>query len=208
MSLAVDGDLRQDAIRAAWCSAHGIPPPSVASQVHGIAVHDVDAEAYRPGPGDALVSRRRQASLGVFGADCPSLVLVAPDALAVAHCGWRGTVAGIVGALVGALALRTAHPPASWTALVGPGVHPDDYEVDATVLAAASWPTGTLAPGRPGHAWLDLPAAVAAQATACGVGMVARTPLCTSRDPRLRSFRRHGSGPPQLLVAWRAPCAT
>ncbi len=202
MSLAADGDLRPEAARAAWCAAHDIPLPEVPAQAHGTLVLDVDAVDYRPGCADALVSRHPSAALGVFGADCPPLVLVAPDALAVAHCGWRGTAAGMVSAIVSALVARSAQPPSTWTALVGPGVHPDDYEVDAAVLAATTWPPGTLTPGRPGHAWLDLPAAVAAQVAACGVGAVARSPWCTSRDPRLRSFRRHGSGPPQLFVAW------
>ena len=204
MSLAGDGDLRPTAARAAWCSANGIPAPRVCAQVHGTAILDDDAE----GAGDGRVSGQRQAALGVFGSDCPPLVLAAPDALAVAHCGWRGTAAGIVAAAAAALAARSAHAPSTWTALVGPGVHPDDYEVDAAVLDAAAWPAGTVLAGRPGHGWLDLPAAVAALAAAAGVGTVARSPLCTSRHPLLRSHRRHGRGHPQLLVAWREPCAT
>lgn len=199
MSLAADGDLRDRSARTAWCISHGIPPPLVVQQVHGIGIR-IDSD----GPGDGLVAAGAQASLGVFGADCPPLVLAAPDALAVAHCGWRGTAAGIIPAVVTALAGRSAHPPSAWTALVGPGVHPDDYEVDEPVLAA-SWPAGTVLPGRPGRGWLDLPSAVAALAAAAGVGTVARSPLSTSRHPALRSHRRHGRGSPQLLVAWRTP---
>lgn len=204
MSLAGDGDLRLAPARAAWCAANGVPVPRVCEQVHGCVVLADDAS----GAGDARVSANPQAALGVFGSDCPPLVLAASDALAVAHCGWRGTAAGIVAATVTALAARSAHPPAAWTALIGPGVHPDDYEVDATVLTALAWPAGTVLPGRPGHGWLDLPAAVAALATTAGVGAVARSPLCTSRHPLLRSHRRHGRGHPQLLVAWRDMCAT
>lgn len=202
MSLAGDGDLRPAAARAAWCAANGLPVPRVCEQVHGTAILGDGMD----GPGDGRASGDPSAALGVFGSDCPPLVLAAPDALAVAHCGWRGTAAGIVANAVAALAARSAHPPAAWTALVGPGVHPDDYEVDAAVLDACTWPPGTVLPGRPGHGWLDLPAAVAALASAAGVGTVARSPLCTSRHPLLRSHRRHGRGHPQLLAAWREPC--
>jgi len=201
MSLAADGDLRDDAARTTWCRANGFPAPRVATrQVHGVDLLADGAD----GPADGLVSLHPAAALGVFGADCPPLVLAAPDALAVAHCGWRGTATGIVSAAVAALAAHSAHAPATWTALVGPGVHPDDYEVDGPVLAACAWPAGTLAPGRPGHARLDLASAVAAFATAAGVGAVARTPLTTSRHPLLRSHRRHGRGHAQLFLAWRA----
>lgn len=205
MSLAGDGDLRPAAARRAWCTAQGVPEPRTASaQVHGTAILGDDAD----GPGDGLVATAPDAALGVFGADCPPLVLAAPDALAVAHCGWRGTAAGIVATVVAALAARSRHPPSAWAALVGPGVHPDDYEVDAPVLTACAWPEGCLRPGRPGHARLDLPAAVAVLAATAGVGAVARTAITTSRDQRLRSHRRHGRGHAQLLVAWRQPCAT
>ena len=199
MSLADAGDLRQAPARALWCASHAVPAPQVTQQVHGTAILSDGVD----GPGDGRVSTQSLASLGVFGADCPPLVLAAPDALAVAHCGWRGTAAGMVGAVVASLAARSVHPPSTWSALVGPGVHPDDYEVDAAVLDACAWPAGTVLPGRPGRAWLDLPAAVAALAAAAGVGAVARSPLSTSRHAQLHSHRRHGRGAPQLLVAWR-----
>lgn len=207
MSLADDGDLRLRPARLAWCQRHGIPAPTVARQVHGVGILTATGDADgAPAEGDALISDG--AAIAVFAADCPPLVLVAPDVLAVAHCGWRGTAAGLVGEVVAALRQRTRHPPASWAALVGPGAHPDDYEVDTPVLQARAWPAGTCRSGRPGHGWLDLPASIATDCTEAGVGTVARCPLSTSRDPRLHSHRRDGHGNPQILVAWRnPPCA-
>lgn len=200
MSLAGDGDLRQDAGRRAWCRGHGIPEPLVLRQVHGAAVRTAGGEA-----GDALVTTG--AACGVFGADCPPLVIAAPGALGVAHCGWRSTAAGVVAALVAALRAAAQAPPAAWEALVGPGVHPDDYEVDAPVLGARAWDAACLRPSRPGRAFLDLPQAIAADCAAAGITAIRRAAEATSRDPRLRSHRRHGPGPPQLLVAWRPACA-
>lgn len=204
MSLATDGDLRQTDLRRRWCSAHGIPEPAVARQVHGTRIlSDPRTDAMPEADGLCAAGQ----AIGVFGADCPPLVLATPTAIAVVHCGWRGTAAGIVGIAAAALAAIADAPRRDWLALIGPGVHPDDYEVDAAVLAARTWPTGSLAAGRPGRAWLDLPAAIAADCRLAGIGGIARDAATTSRDPRLRSHRRDGPGHPQLLVAWRPSCA-
>lgn len=203
MSQAVDGDLRPGPARQAWCRHHGIPPPWIARQVHGTQILSTPfADDQAVPDGDAVVSDG--AAIAVFGADCPPLVLAAPDALLVAHCGWQGCARGIVDLAIAALRRRSQHPPAAWSALIGPAAHPDDYEVDNVVLQTRSWPAGSLRAGRPGHAWLDLPAAIAADCLSAGLGMVARCALCTSRDPRLRSHRRDGRGFPQMLVTWRA----
>lgn len=206
MSSAGDGDLRDPGRRAGWCADRRLPPPAVLRQEHGVRIVAAAAGTPQSDAGDGLVASN--GAIAVFGADCPPLAIAAPDALVVAHCGWRGTAAGMVASAAAALAASTASPPGSWAALVGPGVHPDDYEVDQAVLAARTWPVGCLRSGRPGHAWLDLPAAIAADCLAAGIGQVGRSPLSTSRDPRLRSHRRHGAGFPQMLAAWReAACA-
>lgn len=204
MSLASDGDLRNSDARRSWCRRHAIPEPAVLRQVHGA---EVLSPARDGEDGDALVCEAVGYCLGVFGADCPPLVIAAPSVLAVAHCGWRGTAIGIVANTIACMRRHDNSPGNGWAALVGPGVHPDDFEVDAPVLGARAWPAGCLRQGRAGHAWLDLPAAVAADCIAHGVHNVARTTLTTSRDARLRSHRRDGPGHPHLLVAWRSSCA-
>lgn len=206
MSLAGDGDMRQAGIRSTWCVRWSLPEPAVLRQVHGCSI--VTGRPTVPmAEADGLVVHHPMAAVGVFGADCPPLVVAAPDALGVAHCGWRGTAAGIVPRLSEALRAASRHEPSTWHALVGPGVHPDDFEVDAPVLSSRTWPAGSLRSGRPGRAWLDLPAAIAADCVGCGFASVARSAITTSREPRLRSHRRDGAGHPQLMLAWRTPCA-
>jgi copper oxidase (laccase) domain-containing protein len=202
MSLAAHGDLRLAEARTAWCDRFAIPVPATLRQVHGRSIRSVDEAGSE---GDGLAGDGE--AVAVFGSDCPPLVIATGDALGAAHCGWRGTAAGIVQALVDKLALRSSLPGSTWQALVGPGVHPDDYEVDAAVLEAHAWPAASLRPGRPGRAWLDLPVAIASACSVAGVGLVARTRVCTSRHPHLRSHRRDGPGFPLMLVAWRHPCA-
>lgn len=204
-STAADGDLREPPRRAAWLAAQGCPHPCAvpAVQVHGTAIADLDA-GDAPAEGDGLLTADPGRAIGVFGADCPGLLLIAPDALAAAHCGWRGAAAGMAGRLAAALARRSAHPPARWRAFVGPGIAPARYEVDAPVLGARAWPAGSLRPGRDAaHAHLDLAAALLADCRAAGVVNAAACGVCTAGDPRLHSFRRHGRRLVQLLAVWR-----
>jgi copper oxidase (laccase) domain-containing protein len=200
-STRADGDVRDPQRRQAWLGGLGVSGTAVVvRQVHGARV--VPAV---PGPAadaDGLTTARPGPPLVVFGADCPGVCLAAPDALGMAHCGWRGVAGGMVAALVESLAARSRHPRSAWQAFVGPGVHPDDYEVDGPVLTARAWPGSALRPARPDRARLDLPAAIAADLAACGVAVVTCATQSTSRDGRLWSYRTHGEGLVQGLAAW------
>ena len=73
----------------------------VVRQVHGATAAIVDA-ATRPNEADALVTADPRVVVCVLVADCVPVVVLDPTArvLAVVHAGWRGTVAGVVGATV------------------------------------------------------------------------------------------------------------
>lgn len=203
-STAADGDTRQPPARAALLARWRVPVPAIVPrQVHGTRVARVEP-GQDPGEADGLVTTAAVA-LGIFGADCPGLVLVAGDAMGVAHCGWRGCAGGIVAVLVEAL--RTCAPqvpPRHWAAFIGPGIGGEDYEVDAPVLAARTWPPAALTWHRPGHALLDLRCAISADLRAAGISRIDATSISTRRDPRLHSYRGQGRGPTQLLLAWKA----
>jgi len=202
-STAADGDLRDPLLRRGWLQRIGaVEPCAVMRQVHAVEVIEADPTMTPLAAADAQVSAGGM-SLMVFGADCPGLCVAAPDVFAVAHCGWRGTAAGIAGALVAAVARRSRQPPSQYAALIGPGIAWQEYEVDEPVLSARQWPPEAIRPSRTGHAWLDLTAAIAADLRAAGVVAVTRAVPRTSRDNRLWSYRQHGPGLVQGLVAWR-----
>jgi copper oxidase (laccase) domain-containing protein len=203
-STAADGDARTLAPRARLLAGWRGPGACiVAHQVHGARVARVDP-GQDPGAADGLVTTAPIA-LGVFGADCPGLCIATPGALGVAHCGWRGMAAGIVPALVEALAAAVPDDPrGSWQALIGPGIAGCDYQVDAPVLTARSWPHQALTREGGERALLDLAEAIAQDCAALGVDRVQRSGINTRRDPRLHSHRRAGPGVAQLLAAWRA----
>jgi len=118
-STRTDGDVRDPLRRQAWLAGLGVTQTSVVvRQLHGSRV--VTAVPGPAAPADGLTTTRQGPPLVVFGADCPGLCLAAPDALGVAHCGWRGVAGGIVATLIESLAAHTRHPRSTWQAFIGP----------------------------------------------------------------------------------------
>ncbi|OLT50562.1 polyphenol oxidase family protein [Cellulosimicrobium sp. CUA-896] len=171
-----------------------------ATQVHGTGVAvvgtagDADAgtgPADTVGEADGLVGVDG-AGVGVLVADCVPVLLADVPARVVGavHAGRRGLAAGVVPAVVRAM-VRAGADPARVRAVVGPSACGACYEVPATMrdeVAAtrpAAWSTTSW-----GTAALDLPAGVAADLAACGVGDVRRTGVCTLEDERFYSHRR------------------
>jgi YfiH family protein len=162
----------------------GVDPERVSwpKQVHGAAVvrsgsRGKEADViWTDEPGDALV---------VVTADCLPVALCrteGPPALALAHVGWRGLVAGVVGSAVAALG---AWPLA---AAIGPGIGPCCYDVREDVAGPVSGAYGAdlVAGGR-----LDLPSAVERALRCAGCADVTRLDECTACEPhRYFSHRR------------------
>ena len=72
-------------------------------QVHGAEVVVVDRPGHRAGAtADAAVTGATGAVLCVQTADCVPVVLVGDGVVGVAHAGWRGLVAGVIGSTVDA----------------------------------------------------------------------------------------------------------
>jgi polyphenol oxidase len=202
-STVTDGDQRDRDHRYAWLASHGIERCVVPRQVHGIRIVHADADIDALAQADGVVTNDLSKALGVYGADCPGVVLVAPDACGVAHGGWRGVAGGIVGQLVTAMRSVTRHPSAQWGAFIGPGISAANYEVDQPVLSARVWPSSAITPGRPGYAQLDVAGAIASDLRDHEITNVQRSGICTAEDSRLWSYRRRGVGSVQMLAAWR-----
>ncbi len=156
-------------------------------QVHGARVGLVGrghAGTVQPAT-DALVTRAPGVALLLRFADCAPVLLFAPDvpAVGLAHAGWRGVAAGVVGATVRAMVERLGCDPARMWAGLGPMIGPCCYEVDAATAAAVTraCPDGaSVAQQREGRLVLDLAAAVQAQLNAAGIAEVEQAGLCTA----------------------------
>ena len=175
-----------------------------ARQVHGATCLVVDGRS--PGEvaaaeADALLCTEPGRAIGVFTADClPILLGDGAGRVAVAHAGWRGTVAGVAAAAVRALREAGAAPGAL-RAVLGPCIGPCCFEVGEEVATEFDRvaPAAVLREaGRKAH--VDLRAANATLLEAADVRRVTVVPRCTVCEAEsFFSYRRDGAGIGQML---------
>jgi hypothetical protein len=135
-SEASDGDIRNDisaramlsevlSVSASWATVH---------QVHGgeVVRATVSGDA---GDADAVWTTEPALPVAVFTADCFGVVMSAPGAVGVAHAGWRGALAGVVGEMRSAM-VQNGHTPTM--AAIGPGIGPCCFEVGAELSSKFS----------------------------------------------------------------------
>lgn len=168
-----------DAVEENWRRARRVigaaSHVAMVRQVHGNTVHVVTRESAKKRPdGDGMVTAEPGVVLGVLSADCvPILMIDAKAQVAGAfHAGWRGVLAGLALTGLGAMLSAGADPSRIRVAL-GPSIGPCCFEVDAGLAERfAREVEGAAAyrrEGRPGKAYLDLRAIVAAQLLRAGL---------------------------------------
>ena len=137
-------------------------------QVHGSAVRVVsEADVHRfgtdvPYEADGVVTNIPGLALICFTADCVPVLLCDDKngVIAAVHCGWRSSVADILGNAVGEMCALGAQTE-SICAAIGPAISKCCFEVGGEVIGAAqSYLGGDLdglyTPGNPGKYYLDL----------------------------------------------------
>jgi YfiH family protein len=174
-------------------------------QVHGTGVAVVDGPQDGPVPGtDALVTATRGLVLAVLVADCVPILLAdsVTGVVAAVHAGREGVRQGVLPAALSAMAslgARARHV----TALLGPAVCGDCYEVPATMQAdVARVAPAAAVRTRSGTPGLDLRAGLADLLGRAGVREVVHDPRCTAEDPNLFSHRRDGVTGRQAGLVW------
>ena len=176
-------------------------------QVHGadVAVVDADSPVTRP-VADAVATRQPDVVLMVRVADCVPVLFLAEEtgAVAAAHCGRPGLLAGVVPRTVETLRAWGESSIAAW---VGPHVCGGCYEVPVEMQDEVA---GAVPAARSTTSWgtpsLDLGAGVRAQLEEHGVTVV-DVSRCTRESPDLFSYRRDGDRAGRLagLIRLRAP---
>ena len=155
-------------------------------QVHGTGVVVVTEPGGAAGSvADGAVTAVPGAVLAVHTADCAPVVVVGNGAVGVAHAGWRGIVAGVLGEVVQALrSLTPGSGRSSLRAVVGPVIRPSAYEfgpaeLDAVAGAARRDVRSVTSWGAPA---LDLVVAVRGALSTAGVGDVEDLGFDTAQD--------------------------
>jgi YfiH family protein len=165
--------------------------PAWVKQMHGTAVIDA-AEATPESEADAMVTRAAGVVCAVLTADCLPVLLAdrAGKTVGIAHAGWRGLAAGIIGNVVRAMGV----PASDLVAYLGPGIGPRHYEVGENVRQAfvrnSPEAAAAFGSGESGKYLADLAKLARQRLFAAGVGEVHGVNLCTASEERFFSFRR------------------
>ena len=184
----------------------GLPAePPWLRQVHGARVVRVESGAAAAARADACVSGRAGTVCAVLTADCVPILLCSDDGrrIGAAHAGWRGLLAGVIEATVGALAT----PPRSLLAWIGPAIGADHYrvgdELPARFAARDHAHLRAFAGDDNGRWHCDL-ATLARQCLArAGVEAVFGGRWCTARDAeRFFSYRRESVTGRMASMVW------
>jgi polyphenol oxidase len=200
--------VRENRRRAMGAFGQDLPALHGLTQVHGIAVAEVDDAGWLEGQGpraDAVVTRRPGIALGIVTADCAPVLFAdaAAGVIGAAHAGWRGAVDGVLEATVAAME-RLGAARGRITAAVGPCIAQPSYEVGPdlrdAVLARAAAAARFFAAGRHPDRWqFDLAGYCAARLAAAGVAVVETAGTDTlANEDRFFSHRRRtlaGGGP-------------
>jgi YfiH family protein len=177
------------------------------SQVHAAEAHVVepgdDPVAFRAREGDAIAlgGGREGWGVGVRTADCVPILVADPQSGAVAaiHAGWRGIVAGVIGAGLARMdELAGGACRSRLVAAIGPHVRVGAFEVGDEVVAALAplVPVDGIVVRGPGKPHVDLTAAVRFQLIEAGLHPERVDALagCTFAEPsRFFSHRRDGA---------------
>jgi len=103
-------------------------------QIHSDQVIILDGDEFPSNlEADGLVTKQRKIGISALSADCGPVLLSDPKAgvIGACHAGWRGALAGIVENTVAAMCEMGAHPD-DITAILGPCIGPQNYEVGDT----------------------------------------------------------------------------
>lgn len=132
---------------------------------------------------DALVTNRRDVTLGIYVADCAAVYFVDREtgALGLAHAGKKGVHDGIAARTIRTMQLAFGTKPADLIVQISPCIRPPHYEV-------------------------DFASDLARQLLSEGAGQVEDCFLCTASHPELYySYRRDKARTGRMLaaLAWR-----
>jgi polyphenol oxidase len=183
--------------------------PTWLTQVHGVAVADLDSAASSPMPAtaDAAVASRAGAVCVVMVADCLPVLFCSRDGkrIGAAHAGWRGLAAGVLERTVAAMGV----PGNELMAWLGPAISQEHFEVGdevrETFVKADRAANSRFRMNARGRWQADLVGLARLRLAALGVAGVSGGNWCTFSDrERFYSHRRDGKGGRLAALIWRA----
>lgn len=105
------------------------------------------------GDADVIMTERRGLPIAIATADCVPVVLMAENAVAIVHAGWRGARAGVIRAAIDAMN-NAGHP--TLRAAIGPAICKASFEVGPEAVTAPTRSTAlvphVVVDSKPGNA--------------------------------------------------------
>ncbi|MBO5199572.1 MAG: peptidoglycan editing factor PgeF [Lachnospiraceae bacterium] len=199
------------------CSSIGINQEDLVftDQVHGVRVRTARAEDKGKGyrrerdysEVDGQITNEREVPLLAFSADCTPLYFADPvrKAIGLTHSGWKGTAHRIGAETVKRMTEEYGCKPSDITAVIGPSIGPECYEVGSEVYEEfghfytkeqMSRIFAPSAKGNPGKYQLNLWEAnrlVLQDAGLCGEKIIVSGVCTYCREDLMFSHRRNGS---------------
>ena len=159
------------------------------SQVHGNGVLWADGPG-AVGEADAVITDKRGLLIAVRTADCVPILVEGNGLVAAIHAGWRGLAAGVIPATI-----EQMGSPGTLSAVVGPSICCDCYEVGEEVVSGISkWVApGAFVDRTRSRPHVDGGKAAVAQLRQMGLPVVERLEICTWCDHRFWSHRQDGA---------------
>jgi YfiH family protein len=181
-------------------------------QVHGSEVRvitELPEAGAEPVEADGVATPLEDVAAVVVTADCLPVALIAPEAVAMIHAGWRGLAADVL--KNGVAALREAGAEGDIHVAIGPGIGVCCYEVNTWVHRAfMKYGRGTARLSN--HANLKHIARLQLQHAGIAMENIHDVDICTMCAPRslFHSHRRDYGGDPkdtgrQASAVWRVP---
>lgn len=183
--------------------------PKIFNQIHDRGVLEVQNADHlallkaRPLDADAAFTYAPGLELSAFSADCIPLLFHSPNVIAAVHSGWRGTMKGVVPALLDRIKTETK----DLRVAIGPCIRGCCFEVREDFITAFKenhHPIERYLDKRNGSIYCRLPELlIETQLGALSPDRIDTTQLrCTvCSQPRLPSFRRNKSTDPHIR-AW------
>ena len=195
----------------------GLGPSALAQarQVHGREVIVAPDPMLPDAAADIMVTSCADCAVVIRAADCVPLLVAhsSGEAVAAAHAGWQGTMAGVAGRTVDALSAHAGVARDELVALIGPSIGPCCYEVGPEIRSrfeATGWEPHLIdrwfGADAAGRLRLDLWQATIDQLTRAGLAprAIHCAAMCTATHRAiLPSFRVEGPAAGRLFGAIR-----
>ncbi|HQZ15097.1 MAG TPA: polyphenol oxidase family protein [Acidimicrobiia bacterium] len=154
-----------------------------------------------PPEADASVTQIRNLPLVCMTADCGPLVIFSQNALGVVHASWRTVTDEIIESTLEEL--KYVDPKGEFKAILGPCIHPGNYEFDQDFLEELSSKLGSHVKSQTeqGKPAFDLVGAINHKLTEQGV-ILENADIDTYSSKNYFSYRRDGVTGRQAVIAW------